>query len=144
MSLSLAFTSSISSLVKRAKKVTKHQIKRHSFLQWSLLGFSLLFSSLLFLCYFSDCFYFPLLFLLVSFFFFLILSVHNIQIHLWWTFFLLAVNHFSHTSKGERLRWPIRTFFPVRHWNKLPREMVHAPSLKVSKVILDRAVSKLI
>jgi len=32
----------------------------------------------------------------------------------------------------------------VRHWNMLPREAVDAPSSKVFKVRLDRALSNLI
>ncbi|KFQ66103.1 hypothetical protein N335_13469, partial [Phaethon lepturus] len=32
----------------------------------------------------------------------------------------------------------------VRHWNRLPREAVDAPSLEVFKVRLDRALSNLV
>jgi len=32
----------------------------------------------------------------------------------------------------------------VRHWNRLPREAVHAPSLGVFKVRLDGALSNVI
>ncbi|KFW65533.1 hypothetical protein AS28_05387, partial [Pygoscelis adeliae] len=32
----------------------------------------------------------------------------------------------------------------VRHWNRLPRGVVDAPSLQVFKVRLDRALSNLI
>ena len=32
----------------------------------------------------------------------------------------------------------------VRHWNRLPREVVDAPSLEGFKVRLDRALSNLI
>ena len=32
----------------------------------------------------------------------------------------------------------------VRHWNRMPREVVDAPSLEVLKVRLDRALSKMI
>ena len=40
-----------------------------------------------------------------------------------------------------------KKFFPVRvvrHWNRLPREVVVAPSLKVLKARLDRALSNLV
>ncbi|KGL86517.1 hypothetical protein N301_00213, partial [Charadrius vociferus] len=32
----------------------------------------------------------------------------------------------------------------VRHWNRLPREVVDAPSLEVLKARLDRALSYLV
>ena len=32
----------------------------------------------------------------------------------------------------------------VRHWNRLPREVVNAPSLEIDKVRLDGALSNLI
>jgi len=32
----------------------------------------------------------------------------------------------------------------VRHWNRLPREAVDAPSLEVFKARLDRALSSLV
>jgi len=32
----------------------------------------------------------------------------------------------------------------VEHWNKLPREVIAAPSLETFKVRLDRALSNLI
>ncbi|KFO66103.1 hypothetical protein N302_02659, partial [Corvus brachyrhynchos] len=48
----------------------------------------------------------------------------------------------------SRLRLGIRKkFFPVRvarHWNRLPREAVDAPSLKVFKARLNGAVSSLV
>ncbi|KFQ28696.1 hypothetical protein N332_02854, partial [Mesitornis unicolor] len=40
-----------------------------------------------------------------------------------------------------------RKFFTVRvvrHWHRLPREVVDAPSLEVSKARLDRALGSLI
>ncbi|KFV16779.1 hypothetical protein N340_14267, partial [Tauraco erythrolophus] len=40
-----------------------------------------------------------------------------------------------------------KKFFPlrvVRHWNRLPREVVDAPSLEVFKARLDEASSNLI
>ncbi|KFW08197.1 hypothetical protein N326_12114 [Eurypyga helias] len=50
--------------------------------------------------------------------------------------------------KRGRLRLAIRKeFFPqrvVRHWNRLPREAVDAPSLEVSKARLDEAWSNLV
>lgn len=36
------------------------------------------------------------------------------------------------------------TFRVVRHWNRLPREAVDAPSLEVSKTRLDEALSNLV
>ncbi|KGL88257.1 hypothetical protein N301_07731, partial [Charadrius vociferus] len=32
----------------------------------------------------------------------------------------------------------------VRHWNRLPREIVYAPSLEVFKARLDEALSNLV
>jgi len=32
----------------------------------------------------------------------------------------------------------------VRHWNRLPREMVDAPSLEIFKVRLDPALNNLV
>ncbi|KFP10068.1 hypothetical protein Z169_14690, partial [Egretta garzetta] len=50
--------------------------------------------------------------------------------------------------KQGRFRLDIRTkFFTMRvveHWNRLPREVVEAPSLETFKARLDRAVSNLI
>ena len=47
-----------------------------------------------------------------------------------------------------RFRLGIRKkFFPVRvvrHWNRLPREVVDAPSLEVFKARLDEAWSNLV
>jgi len=40
-----------------------------------------------------------------------------------------------------------KTFFMVRvvkHWHRLPREVVDAPSLETFKVRLDRALSNLV
>lgn len=49
--------------------------------------------------------------------------------------------------KESRFRLDIRkTFFTVRemrHWHRLPREAVHAPSLEVYKARLDGALSSL-
>ncbi|KFQ05725.1 hypothetical protein N329_01927, partial [Haliaeetus albicilla] len=50
--------------------------------------------------------------------------------------------------KGGRFRLDIKmTFFTVRmvkHWNRLPRQVVDAPSLETFKVRLDRGLSNLI
>ncbi|KAK4818087.1 hypothetical protein QYF61_005664 [Mycteria americana] len=50
--------------------------------------------------------------------------------------------------KKDRFRLDIRMTFStmrvVRHWNRLPREVVDAPSLEVFKARLDRALSNLI
>ncbi|PKU38782.1 hypothetical protein llap_10915 [Limosa lapponica baueri] len=50
--------------------------------------------------------------------------------------------------KEGRIRLDIRKkFFPVRvmrHWNRVPREAVDAPSLEVSKIRLDGALSNLV
>ncbi|KFQ92756.1 hypothetical protein Y956_05383, partial [Nipponia nippon] len=50
--------------------------------------------------------------------------------------------------KDGRFRLDIRkNFFTqrvVRHWNRLPREAVNAPSLEVFKARLDGALSNLI
>ncbi|KFO56624.1 hypothetical protein N302_00711, partial [Corvus brachyrhynchos] len=49
--------------------------------------------------------------------------------------------------KGSRFRLDIRRKFfavrVVRHWNRLPRAVVDAPSLEVSKARLDGALSNL-
>ncbi|KGL98688.1 hypothetical protein N301_02575, partial [Charadrius vociferus] len=50
--------------------------------------------------------------------------------------------------KEGRFRLDIRNKFftvrVVRHWPRLPREVVDAPSLEVFKARLDRALSKLV
>ncbi|KFZ69276.1 hypothetical protein N338_05857, partial [Podiceps cristatus] len=50
--------------------------------------------------------------------------------------------------KDGRFRLDIRRkFFPMRvlrHWNRLPREAVDAPSLEVFKARLDGALSSLV
>ncbi|KFW68582.1 hypothetical protein AS28_06133, partial [Pygoscelis adeliae] len=50
--------------------------------------------------------------------------------------------------KEGRFRLNIRKKFftmrVVRHWNKLPREVVDAPSLEVFKARLDGALSSLV
>ncbi|KFQ61064.1 hypothetical protein N334_13409, partial [Pelecanus crispus] len=50
--------------------------------------------------------------------------------------------------KKTRFRLDIRKkFFPMRvvkHWNRLPKEVVEAPSLATLKVRLDGALSTLI
>ncbi|KFQ95660.1 hypothetical protein Y956_01724, partial [Nipponia nippon] len=50
--------------------------------------------------------------------------------------------------KEGRFRLDIRkkcfTMRVVRHWNRLPREVVGAPSLEVFKARLDRALSNLV
>jgi len=63
--------------------------------------------------------------------------------------------HFSKTccnrtrSKGfkvkeGRFKLDIRKTFITMHWNRLPREVVNAPSLETFKVRLDGALSNLI
>ncbi|KFQ75643.1 hypothetical protein N337_10064, partial [Phoenicopterus ruber ruber] len=50
--------------------------------------------------------------------------------------------------KQRRFRLDIRkklfTMKVVRHWNRLPREVVDAPSLEVFKARLDGALSNLV
>ena len=50
--------------------------------------------------------------------------------------------------KEGRCRLDVRKKFftvkVVRHWNRLPREVVDAPSLEVSKARLDGALSNLV
>ncbi|KFM05380.1 hypothetical protein AS27_15817, partial [Aptenodytes forsteri] len=50
--------------------------------------------------------------------------------------------------KGGRFRLDIRMKFftlrVVKHWHRLPREVVDAPSLETFKVRLDGALSNLI
>lgn len=42
------------------------------------------------------------------------------------------------------IRMKLFTLRVVRHWNRLPREAVDAPSLKVSKTRLDEALRNLV
>ncbi|KFP17272.1 hypothetical protein Z169_03412, partial [Egretta garzetta] len=50
--------------------------------------------------------------------------------------------------KQGRFRLDLRKKFftmrVVKHWNRLPREVMEAPSLKAFKTRLDRALSNLI
>ncbi|KFM05401.1 hypothetical protein AS27_15838, partial [Aptenodytes forsteri] len=54
----------------------------------------------------------------------------------------------SFKLKEGRFRLDIRKKFftvrVVRHWNRLPREVVDAPSLELFKARLDEALSNLI
>ncbi|KFP13113.1 hypothetical protein Z169_01669, partial [Egretta garzetta] len=53
----------------------------------------------------------------------------------------------SFKLKEGRFRLGIRKLFTmrvVRHWNRLPREVVDAPSLDVFKARLDGALSNLV
>jgi len=54
----------------------------------------------------------------------------------------------EHLSYEGRFRLDIRKKFftmrVVKHWHKLPREAVDAPSLKVFKARLDGALSNLV
>ena len=53
----------------------------------------------------------------------------------------------GNSFKLEEGRLDIRIFFPVRvvrHWNRLLREVVDAPSLEVLKARLDGALSNLV
>ena len=53
----------------------------------------------------------------------------------------------GNSFKLEEGRLDIRNFFPVRvvrHWNRLLREVVDAPSLEVFKARLDGALSNLV
>ncbi|KFM05723.1 hypothetical protein AS27_00199, partial [Aptenodytes forsteri] len=54
----------------------------------------------------------------------------------------------SFKLKEGRFRLDIRKKFftmrVVRHWHRLPREVVDAPSLEVFKARLDSALSKLV
>ena len=58
----------------------------------------------------------------------------------------MSLNFFK--LKGERLRLDVSgKFFTermVRHWSKLPREVVNASSLEVFKARLDGALSSLV
>ena len=54
----------------------------------------------------------------------------------------------KHVAKADRQGWPIRKKFftmrVVKHWHRLPREVVDAPSLETFKVRLDGTLSNLI
>ncbi|KFV48110.1 hypothetical protein N341_00447, partial [Tyto alba] len=54
----------------------------------------------------------------------------------------------SFKMKEGRFRLDMRKMFftvrVVRHWNRLPREVVDAPSLEVFKARLDGALSNLV
>ena len=62
-------------------------------------------------------------------------------------FFFLCVELFAYFWKKGRIRLDVRKFFTVRlvkHYNRLPREVVDAPSLEVFKARLDGALSNLV
>ncbi|KFZ49639.1 hypothetical protein N321_12996, partial [Antrostomus carolinensis] len=54
----------------------------------------------------------------------------------------------GYSFKLSRFRLDIRKKFftvrVVRHWNRLPKEVVDAPSLEVFKARLDEALSNLV
>lgn len=53
----------------------------------------------------------------------------------------------SSTKRGEYFGYKKHVFFiitVVKHWNRLSRQMMDAPSLKAFKVKMDQALSNLI